>query len=137
MGSSLMGHFLLHTLSETIRTVKDFSFFSLEITFNRNCGEKNGKYLFNKAKFNSSRRLVFGFLFVMYSLHHKLPADELSFRVRPCAHWVTKRGRCYCSCTSLFVTTCKYRTDFKLPRVGRSSSSSLGVVPARGGVCSL
>lgn len=43
------------------------SYFSPEMTFNRNCCEINGKYIFRKAKFNPFIRLELFFSSTMYS----------------------------------------------------------------------
>lgn len=43
------------------------SYFSPEMTFNRNCCKINGKYIFRKAKFNPFIRLELFFSFTMYS----------------------------------------------------------------------
>lgn len=50
---------------------------------------------------------------------------------RLCEYWVTKRGRCYCLCTSRLILLCKQNTDFR-PQLSQKSLFSLSVDEALG-----
>lgn len=55
----------------------------------------------------------------MYTIYHqshlKLFTIEGSSELTVlCVYWVAKRGRCYCSCTSLFISERKQHADFQI-----------------------